>query len=185
MLRSDKPWPLWSWLLLLFLFMIFTACKEQAEFVPVPTNDDRMNGAQVVVHNFEARGFTTEKPLWVLKSKEAYIFHEQGQTIAFDLDIEYDSGEDETTRVTGKKGTIDNKTRTLKIEGDVEVVTSTGRELYTEYLTWFEDKQVLFTDAHVKIIMPEGDTIEGEGLKADQKLNRMVLKGGRGFHSPE
>ncbi len=54
--------------------------------------------------------------------------------------------------------------------GDVEVITQTGKELRSEYLTWDEADRKIRTDRFVQITTPS-ERVEGYGLVADENLD--------------
>ncbi len=144
-----------------------------------------MAGADAVIHSFEAHGYSSEHPIWHLRSKEAYIFQKDGLTHVFGVNIDYYGSDGKvSTFIKGEKGLLDKNKGTMRIEGNVEVVSQNGKKLTSDYLIWFDKEKKLKTDAPVRIETPEGDIIRGRSLIADQKLDKLVLNAATGISRP-
>lgn len=169
-------------LFILITVVLSTACSDDNPFRQVAGPDDEIPDADLVIRNFTAEGYTRTSTLWKLEARSAYMFHDEEKTRLFNIDLTYYEGSNRGTEVSGKRGILDNKTGNLRIEGDVKVVSANGRQVLAENMNWVDEKDLLMTDAPVKILFPEGDVITGQGLEADNNLNRLILHGGSGFH---
>lgn len=54
--------------------------------------------------------------------------------------------------------------------GDVQVINTSGEQLFTEHLVWEMEKEIIRSDEFVKIISGD-EVIMGEGFEADQNFN--------------
>ncbi len=143
---------------------------------------DRRRGADAVLNHFTAQGFNEAGPQWNLKADQAYIFSAKKLTYVVKVDLVYFQGKEGKTLVTCDEADIDENEQTLLLRKNVVVKSDNGRVLYAEELLWREKEQFLVSEKPVKITMPSGDIIEGQALTADNRLNRLTLKAGRGFH---
>lgn len=63
----------------------------------------------------------------------------------------------------------------MEAKGDVEVVNEKGEKLNTEKLIWDEKKEMIYTDAFVKVTTLD-EVILGEGLEANQTFTKYKVK---------
>lgn len=162
---------------------LFLFCQKQSPFRELQGPLDKLENADAVIRNFLATGFQGAEQAYTLAGEEAYLFQQINVTRVYKVVIEYpEKGEKLPTIITANEALVDNPGRKTELRGDVTVKSPNGRTLECKDLVWDQSKQVLNTEAEVKIVMPSGDIIEGVGLSADQKLNRLVLKRGRGLH---
>ena len=166
----------------LIFMAIMLHCSKSDSFYLVKDMAEKMDGANAVVRNFTALGYTAKDKVWELIADEAYMYSDTDLTYVFTVDLDYYKNGKKSTKVYGNKGLLNNREGTLRIDEEVRVFSSNGRKLYTDYLTWYDKEQVLDTDAPVTITFPEGDVIKGVGMRADQKLEKWVLKSGRAVH---
>jgi hypothetical protein len=59
-------------------------------------------------------------------------------------------------------------------KGNVEVTNAKGEKLETEKLIWNREKDIIFTDAVVRITTPE-ELIIGQGMEADTRFTKYTL----------
>jgi|GEM_PF-3693820 len=111
---------------------------------------------------------------WKLRAKESYIFPSENRTIIYEIDFEqYEKGTLQS-RIIGKRGEINHSTKSVALEGRVDLVTYDGKRLQTENLNYDLENKTLKTDAEV-IITSEGTTIRGKGLRGDRELNKFTI----------
>lgn len=90
------------------------------------------------------------------------------------VEVEVFGSDGEQSRVTAREIRIDEESQTYVLTGDVEVVTSSGRKLQTERLTWFEQDAQIRAPGFVRITS-ETENLQGYGLDADEMLERYTL----------
>lgn len=136
----------------------------------------------VVISNFEVSSYQKNKLTWQLKSEEAYIFDKKKQTYFRGINlVQYENNK--KSYIKAGKGSFDEKSRTMTVEENVEVVSHNGRRLYCEYLEWNEKTGKIISNKPVKVIFSEGDIIYGKhGMVADQRLERIEFFSAEGVH---
>ena len=169
-----------------FILLSFTFffCKEETSFFKIHKNQDIIPHSDAVIKNFQSESYQKDKIIWKLFSKEAYLRKKENKMYIFELELSYFQENKEVSKVQGKKGILNSPKKILKIKGEVFAEAENGKKLYTEYLEWDEYSQKLSTDFPVKIISPDGTTIEGIGLIADKKLNKITIKRVKGKVKP-
>ncbi|MDH5720090.1 MAG: LPS export ABC transporter periplasmic protein LptC [Spirochaetia bacterium] len=167
----------------LSLFIIFS-CGKKSGFYSVKGEPDKEKGADLVIRNFSAQGYRIKEPLWDLYAKEAYLIYPKNlikiHKIALTL-----YQDNSPVYLTASNGVLFQKRQLLTLAGRVMVTGAEGKRLETESLTWDEKEKKLYTDDDVKITFLEGDILEGKGLIADSRLNKITIKKGKLFHPPE
>jgi LPS export ABC transporter protein LptC len=102
---------------------------------------------------------------WELKAKWAKMYREAGKTLFEDIHVIVFLRDRRPIHITALRGEMDNSTRDLIAEGNVEVVSEEGYSLRTERLTWFAGKREIVTDAAVRAA-GQNLRVSGRGLKA-------------------
>ncbi len=141
-------------------------------------------GSEVTVRNFQTASYDNEMLRWKLKSEAAYFIKQNNSINLEQVYLEYFESPGAKIVMEGQNGIYYQLKGIMIIRGKVVVRTPNGRKLYTEKLIWNEKQGKLKTNEKVKIVYPEGDIIRGEGMVADQELNKIVITEGRGYHPP-
>ncbi len=68
----------------------------------------------------------------------------------------------------------ENELKTI-MRNDVQVVNERNEHLSTEELIWDEKKHIIYSDKFVKITTPD-QVLYGEGMEADEKLTKYIIK---------
>jgi LPS export ABC transporter protein LptC len=63
----------------------------------------------------------------------------------------------------------------MKAIDNVVFCNPKGDSLFTEYLTWYSDSQLVVTDAPVRILRADGLDIKGRGLRAREDFSRYTI----------
>ena len=169
------------------LFIFIQACSKDSAFIPEPTHQEKILGADATLRHFTAEAFRGGKLLWRASASEAYLVHIRDETYLYDTRIEYfetnrrsrDFGR--STVVTAKQAILQQDNKFMTISGNVLVEAPQGRRLKTEQLFWDEKKNTLYSNVAVTINDGMGNTITGtRGITTDRSLSRTVFKGGIG-----
>lgn len=65
----------------------------------------------------------------------------------------------------------------VEVRHNVRVINETGDTLNTEHLVWDRNRQIISTDAAVRIVTHENEVIYGEnGMEADERFTRWRIK---------
>ncbi|MEO0093154.1 MAG: LPS export ABC transporter periplasmic protein LptC [candidate division WOR-3 bacterium] len=158
-----------------FLFLLFSIlfacfCKK-----PTPKTNPEPIPNQIV-EAFKLTESVSGKKFYQLKATKAYLFESLNkiEVIAPEI-VFFDSDGKEFSILVAKSGTVNNQTSDLIARQEVVVRTSDSTYLYTDSLVWLNNRQIVTTDAWVKIKSPQGD-IEGQGLIADAGLTKIEVK---------
>ena len=72
---------------------------------------------------------------------------------------------------------LNTKTHNILVGDSVVVFTNDSSTLFTDSLFWHNDSQMIVTNQHVKIVKQDSIVIEGNGLRADPKLDKIEVIG--------
>ncbi len=172
------------WLQTVFIisifFYIFICCgKESRVGEKISTNEinkiKEMPDSEIFDFSYK---FTDKGKLaWELFSEKAEIYKKNhlikvnGVHLTF-----YNKDGSINTGVDSKYGVVYEDKHLLSAISNVVLRTSDGAVLYTDILFWDDNRKKLYTDSAVKIVRENGDIIEGIGLEADQKLEKVIIK---------
>ncbi len=81
----------------------------------------------------------------------------------------YNEAEQHTSRLTARRGKVNDRTRDFEAYDHVVVVSDSGTVLTTERLFWTNATRRIHTDAYVEITSPT-EQIRGHGMESDQSL---------------
>ena len=87
----------------------------------------------------------------------------------------YDESGDSSATVHSDRLVLFDDERRFEARGDVEVHTLDGKNLWSEYLLWFEEERILRAPGFVRIVTPT-ERVEGYELEADERLDAYVLR---------
>lgn len=67
--------------------------------------------------------------------------------------------------------------RTVEARYNIRVINETGDTLFTESLLWERNRQLISTNAPIRIVTHEGEVIYGEnGMEADERFTRWRIR---------
>ncbi len=89
--------------------------------------------------------------------------------------IFYDAAGAPGSRLTARRGLIEERTRRMEVMEDVVFVNAKGERLETERLVWVQDSARVRTDQAVRIQRGQ-DVIHGLGLDAAEDFSSYVIK---------
>lgn len=110
---------------------------------------------------------------WTLDADQAEVFDAKRQTLMKKVVIRVFSKEG-TWTVTAARGTLDNDSRDVLLEGDVLVRSSEGLEIRSPRLAWQNKDRRLSSDDAVEI-QQAGTTITGRALEVAMADERATL----------
>ncbi len=62
-----------------------------------------------------------------------------------------------------------------ELRNDVVAVSDDGKTINTELMYWDQKKREIYSDQYVRITKKDGQMLEGNSFKADDKLNKILL----------
>ena len=154
---------------------------SKAAVLPTPdlTKDEGVDQSIKDMHMIETQDGGKEWELWSDRARSLNA-QELLELDAVRATFYADSGV--TFNVTGKKGSVQVKTKDLKVMGDVVIRSSNGYVFRTSHMEYGAHSKLLRTDAPVEMIGPrdaKGGSLRltGTGMEASSATNKMdVLK---------
>ena len=112
---------------------------------------------------------------WELWADSAKVYRKKGLTILKNLRLRFYPKEGEPAHVTAQNGTMQNKSRNIRISGDVTILASNGVSMKTDSL-YFRSKEKRI-DSDSRVLM-EGARFRliGTGLQGQTDIGNYRLK---------
>ncbi len=154
---------------LLTISLIFLVCQKKEPNLsasPPPSS---------ITLSFEMDESFSGKRLYRITARQA-IFYEEKGLICVTEPVVYFFDEGKINSIlTARKGEVFTKTSDLIASGEVQLITSDSTYLFTDSLVWNNSKQMIETDALVRIESKKAK-MEGQGLLADAALAKITIK---------
>jgi len=81
----------------------------------------------------------------------------------------YDTHGNHTSKMTSRRGKVNDETQDLEATGKVVIVSDSGTTVRTEKIFWDNATQKIHSDAFVEITSPR-EVLRGYGFESDQDL---------------
>lgn len=131
---------------------------------------------KITLERFSLTETEDGKKLWILDAQHARVYNEV--IIADSVRIRfYDEQEVEYSVLHAPGGVLNTKTHNILVGDSVVVFTSDSSTLFTDSLFWYNDSQRIMTNQYVKIVKRDSTVIEGNGLRADPRLDKIEIIG--------
>lgn len=164
----------------LVIFSILVSCKNDIETINIVTAKSSLpneTGKNVeIIYSDSARlKVKLTGPVIEHYSKDtAYVVFPKGMHVLF-----YDDSAKVKTELTARYGVRYEGLGRMEAKNDVVLVNEKGEKLNTEKLIWDEQKQLIYTDAFVKITRAD-EIMYGDGLESNQDFTRYKIKNIKG-----
>lgn len=118
---------------------------------------------------------------WELFAEAAEGYQDKGLWELRKVKIHFYNGDKIDYTVTGKSGSIDNKTKDMKIMGDVVTQSVNGYRFQSPSAFYFAGRRLIQSDGHVKMTGPadaqgQGLILDGDQMETFVAENRMLIK---------
>lgn len=112
---------------------------------------------------------------WELWADSARVYRGKDVTVLKNLRLRFYPNDGETADVSARQGTMENKSRNMRISGDVVILASDGVSLKTDALRFRPGEKRIASDSRVLI---EGARfrLSGTGLRGRTDLGRYELR---------
>ena len=155
-------------------FILFTglllSCRESE---PKASSE---NIPSQIVEGFKLTESVSGKKLYQLQAIKAYLYESLNKIeVTEPKIIFFDEAGKEFSTLVARTGSVNNKSSDLTARNEVIVQTQDSTFLYTDSLVWLNNRQIVTTDAWVKINSKQGN-IEGQGLISDAGLKKIEIK---------
>ncbi|MCX7999342.1 MAG: LPS export ABC transporter periplasmic protein LptC, partial [Leptospiraceae bacterium] len=165
----NKNFFIFAWLLVLHNFVY---CKKVHT---VRVEKDKLEGSSIAIKDYIRYAYDNEGNLkWKLLAKETYYFQKEAKTVLFDIYAEQYEDKKLKAKLWAKKGEILQNENLMKLEGDIKILSTDGKTILAEELTYNTDEQILRSEKHVTI-QTKGTTIRGLGLEADKNIEKYKI----------
>ncbi len=159
-------------LIFLLTFLLFS-CSKKIHTTKV--EQDKIVGSTIRLKDYLRYAYDNEGNLkWKLEAKETYYFQKESKTILLNVYAEQYENKKIKARLYAKKGEILQSENLMKLEGEIQILTSDGKVLETEELTYNTEEQILRSTQKVKI-KTKGTTIYGIGFEADRNIDKYKI----------
>jgi LPS export ABC transporter protein LptC len=161
---------------LLLSIVLWTGCtsvdKEppdhQGPVKPLPLSEYKDS---VVLDMYEGSRLS-----WVLRTRHLVKWPKTDLVNAKPVDlVVYDSLGVQAVKVTADSGSVDEAISYLAATGRVHAHSVKGVEITTDSLRWNKTLNQINTEARVRVISEEGDTLTGRGFISDAKLDNWQI----------
>ena len=134
---------------LLFIFVVYDCKKENS----LRIENERESGSTISLRNFTRDAFNEKGDLiWKLKAKEAFVFVNDNKSIFYGLDFDqYEKGIVKS-KLTGDRAEIDQKAKTLLVNGNITIVDKDGNEIPSKYMDETGKLNVIYFEPGKNII---------------------------------
>lgn len=103
---------------------------------------------------------------WQIQAKQARLFEREKQALLNDVDVTLYGGQGKEMTVSGEEGTFNTATKHFVLanrQNPLVVETGGGYTIYTNHLSWTDDKKEISTQDPVRIV-GHGLEVTGRGL---------------------
>lgn len=95
----------------------------------------------------------------------------------------YDADEKQISNLSADKAEINERTNFLRAINNVIVESDSGVTLFTDILSWDNERELIFTEDSVMITTENNDTLYGIGFESDVNMERWKILKPRGVTS--
>jgi LPS export ABC transporter protein LptC len=113
---------------------------------------------------------------WVLRTRHLVRWPRTDLVKATPVDlVVFDSLGAQVVKVTADSGSVDEAINFLAATGRVHAHSAKGVDIRTDSLRWNKTLNQIHTEARVRVISEEGDTLTGRGFRSDAKLDNWQI----------
>lgn len=160
--------------LIIFLTIFLINCnRDKKKTDMIRTIEEKI--PDVILYDFTYKHTKGSETSWILYAKEAEVLRDENLIKVKNVNLVFYKDNKPDTTLTSKYGIVNENENILSAISNVELKTVDGDFLYTDVLNWIDKDARLYTDSPVKIIRKGGDIIEGVGLEANSKLEKITI----------
>ncbi len=155
---------------IVFLALILCAGCTRKENAITPVSNRETPDQEM--WNFDVKVTNKGKLEAHLKAGHMLFFSAQNQSFLNEgVLVDFFDNEGKTvSTLTSDSGMFNDKVQNVKAIKNVVVESDSGVTLYTEELSFDQNREKIFTDKAVKITTTQGDTFHGIGFESDPQL---------------
>lgn len=160
----------------------FLSCKKHADYVPVYVKNEIPENVDGSIIDFRVEEYKEKSLSWDLTARRAWLLRNNAGTILKNFELKYYKNGQLSNNAQGQEGILDSQKKTLNISGEVVVTSKSGRKINGSNVLWDEKTGKISSSSPVKILLETGDIIRANAFEADQNLEKITLKKGKGYH---
>jgi len=153
--------------LTIFLMLFFVSCSknEVINNVEQEVHDQLSTNVEITLTK---KGNTTAKiKSEILKKNNQSLQLELYDNVNVDL---FDEDFQHKSLIKSQSAMVNEKENRIKAYGTVMVISNDGKILMTDSLTWDNNSDKIYTDANLKFVTSDTDTLYGTGFKSNIDL---------------
>ncbi len=141
-------------------------------------SDDKMKNQHAIVKNIIATETKEEKKYWEFYAKSGEYDSEHNSVILNDvIGNFYDKDENVVVSFKSSKGTYDEKTKKVELNGDNLFVGKDGSQLYADKLIWQGQDKDILANGNVQFIQPNKLVTKSERAVFNSTLTNFKIIG--------
>ena len=159
------------------IIVLFASCKSDIEKVNLLQEKDNYPDQSLqdaeIIYNKNGRVdviLTAQEINRYLTAEEPHTIFPDGLIARF-----YDSTQTLESKFTANYAIYHEPDQLLEAKNNVVAINNKGDTLNTEYLIWYQEEAVIFTDRYVRISTPTG-IIHGKGFESNQNFTNWEIK---------
>ncbi|MDX1958152.1 MAG: LPS export ABC transporter periplasmic protein LptC [Leptospiraceae bacterium] len=157
---------------IIFILLTLVSCKKNNA---IRVENDRESGSTITIRNYSREAFNLKGELqWTLKAKETYVYSGGEFTKLYTIYAENFEKGKRKSFITADRAEIDKKENKMKVMDNVVLKTLDGKRVEALELVYDMEKETLHSDKDV-VITTKGTVLRGEGLEADNSMNKYKI----------
>jgi LPS export ABC transporter protein LptC len=158
--------------LCLFLLVALCACRkiDTISFLDFDGEPDS------IIYDFTFTSSVSTNKVWECQCKEAEVYNEARKYLFKDIVLHLYERNKPQSVLTARYGIMNKGEQNITAKSNVVLITVDKSRLYTESLSWDDQRKLLTTEEFVRIVRANGDVITGIGMEMDKNADEIVIK---------
>lgn len=162
-----------KYLIWFFIFLFLFSCKNETgplEYFDVDAEPD------LIVYGYSGTATSGSRKLMDTTAVRAEYYEKQRRVLMEQVSARFYNGEEVQASIEADRGMIFQDTQSMEARSNVRLIASDGSIMYTSFIFWDQSRDMITTEAFVRIIRPNGDVITGYGFEAPPDLSEITIK---------
>lgn len=136
---------------------------------------EREEGSDITLRDYVRYAYDDAGVLkWKLFSKDTYYFNKEAKTLIYEVYAEQYEKDKIKAKIWADKGEILQSEDLMRLTGNVKMITTDGKQLETEELTYNTTEEIVKSEKKV-VIRTQGTVIRGTGFEADKNMDKYKI----------
>ena len=153
--------------LTIFLILFFVSCSKNEVINNVEKDVHDQLSTNVEITLTKKGNITAKIKSEILTKNNQSLQLELYDNVNVDL---FDEDFQHKSLIKSQSAMVNEKENRIKAYGTVMVISNDGKILMTDSLTWDNDSDKIYTDANLKFVTSDTDTLYGTGFKSNIDL---------------